>query len=170
MGILICLASGANTTSIGSGVVAVVTATLSANSSVTLDSLSMSNVFGTLANGTDADITGPAGQSASQIRLLFQSFSARQPRCRRASSSRTASLSQPAPAGAVITISDNNSSLSFPASATVAAASTKATFQVTAQTLSSSSSAVITISYSGSSATASVTIMAPSVSVSAVSL
>ena len=78
VGTLICLATGANATAIGSGVVAVVTATLSASSNATLDSLSMSNVFGTLAMERMLILLGRAGQSASQPRPPSQDFSVRQ--------------------------------------------------------------------------------------------
>ena len=60
-GSVTCLALGMDSTAISSGVVAVVTATVSANSSNSLDSLPVSNVMGTLTDGTLLRVSGTGG-------------------------------------------------------------------------------------------------------------
>src|SRR5579871_3613263 len=60
-GSVMCLASGMNATAIGSGVVAVVTATLNPSSVNTLDSIPISNVMGALGNGSSVTVAGAGG-------------------------------------------------------------------------------------------------------------
>ena len=60
-GSVMCLASGMNATNINSGVVAVVTATLSPTSSSSLDSIPISNVMGALGDGTSLSVSGTGG-------------------------------------------------------------------------------------------------------------
>src|SRR5262249_31579777 len=56
IGAITCLATGVNTTTIGSGVVAVISATLSPTGPDSLDSLPISNVIGVLANETSLSV------------------------------------------------------------------------------------------------------------------
>ncbi|MBZ5621856.1 MAG: cell shape-determining protein, partial [Acidobacteriia bacterium] len=60
-GSLTCLATGMNASTISSGVVAVVTATLSPTSGSNLDSIPISNVMGALPDGTSVSISGTGG-------------------------------------------------------------------------------------------------------------
>jgi len=60
-GSVICLATGMNASTISSGVVAVVTATLSPTSSSNLDSIPISNGMGVLPDGTSATVSGTGG-------------------------------------------------------------------------------------------------------------
>src|ERR1035441_2799088 len=151
-GTLVCVASGMNASAIGSGVVAVVAASLSPTSSATLDSLPMSNVMGSLPDGTYANMTGTGGTIS-----VFPGVSTLQ--CTPATltsgsaSTCTVTLSMAAQSGGVVVaLSDNNAALTVPASVTVAAGATTATFQATATTISSSQSATVTATYSGTSA------------------
>ncbi|HUA62121.1 MAG TPA: Ig-like domain-containing protein [Verrucomicrobiae bacterium] len=153
-----CVATGSQPTAISSGTVAVVTATLSPSSSSTLDSLPLSNIFGALPSGTDANMTGTGGTitvlpTVSSLQCNPSTIASG------GSTTCTVTLSLPAPSGGtVVSLADNNSALTVPGSVTVGAGGTTATFQATAGTISSSQTATITAAYSGSSATANVSL------------
>ena len=167
-GTLTCVASGTTATAVGSGVVAVVTANLSGSSSSTLDSLTLSNIFGALPSGMNADMTGTGGTitvlpTVSSLQCNPTSVGSG------TSTTCTVTLSLAAPSGGtVVSLSSNNSALAVPSSVTVAAGATTVTFTATAGTISSSQSATVTASYSGTSATTSVS-LAPATSVSSLS-
>ena len=161
VGTLVCVASGLNATAMSSGVLATITATLSPNSGATVDSLPMSNVIGTLPNGTDANMTGTGGSinvlpAVSGLQCSPNSLTSG------TSSTCTVTLSMAAPTGGTaVLISDNNACISVPASITVPATATSTTFQANAGTISSSQTVTITASFSGSSATAAISLVAP---------
>lgn len=171
-GTLICIVAGMNSTAIGSGVVAVVTATTSASSSATLDSLSLTNAFGALRDGTNANITGSGGTITVASSAIVSGLQCTPSSLTSAASSTcTVSLSQAAPAGgAAVAVSDNNTSLTVPASVTVAAGAASANFQATAKTISASGSATITATYGGASANATVSLVPPATTASVSSL
>src|SRR5208283_5168516 len=156
-----CVASGANATTMSSGVLATITATLSPNSGAAVDSLPMSNVIGTLPNGTDANMTGAGGSinvlpAVSELQCTPNSLTSG------TSATCTVTLSMAAPTGGTaVLISDNNIQLSVQASITVPTTATSATFQASAGAISSSQTVTLTASFSGSSATAAISLSAP---------
>ncbi len=162
-GSVACLASGMNGNSIGNGVVAVVTVTLSASSSSTVP-ISILNPVGAVADGSATAVSGIGSAISVQNSLPVVS----QVQCSPASltsgtsSVCTVTLSKAAPAGgAMIAISDNSAALAVPASVTVAAGSLSATFSATAGTIASDQSATVTATYTGSSANAAIGLVAP---------
>ena len=163
-GSVTCLAMGMNAATISSGVVAVVTATVSPNASSSQDPLPLSNVMGTLMDGTLLGVSGTGGViSVAQGALPTVSSLQCAPTTIASSSTSacTVKLSGPAPSGgSVVTLSNTNAALTVPSSVTVASGATLATFNATTAALASNQSATLTATYNGSSASATLNLTA----------
>ena len=157
-GSLTCLATGMTDSTISSGVVAVVTATLSSASTDTLDALTMTYAMGTLPDGTYIGVSGTGGTisvlpTVSALQCVPATLTSGQ------GSTCTVTLSLAAPTGgSSVAVSDNNTALTVPTSVTVAAGSTTANFTATAGTVASNQSVTVTASLNGASATSPVTV------------
>ena len=164
-GSVTCLASGSNASTIASGVLAVVTATVSSSSTDTLDTLAMSNAVAVAGDGSFDAITATGGSIAvgdTVSALNCQPATVTSG----ASSTCTVTVSVAAPSGGLtVALSSNNKALTVPASVAVAAGSTTATFAATAGTVTANQSVTVTASLNGTSATAAVTV-SPQVTVS----
>jgi hypothetical protein len=162
-GSAMCVASGMNATAIGSGVVAVVTVTLSAGSGPSLP-LTLGSLMASLADGTGLPVSGTSGTIAVQTALPTVSGLQCSPASvsSGANSTCTVTLSAAAPAGgASVTLTNTNSILTVPGSVSVAAAATTATFSAAAGTIGSNQSATITATYNSSTANTSISLVAP---------
>src|SRR5688572_20266480 len=161
-GSIICLASGTNANTIGSGVVAVVTVNLTPTSGSSVP-ITISNLLGSSPAGTGMFVSGTGGvvtvttSTLPTVSLL---------QCSPASllsaaiSTCTVTLSTVAPSGgSAVAISSNNSGLTVPASVTVAAGAATKTFSATAATITSDQTATVTASYNSSSKSASISLL-----------
>ena len=157
VGTVTCLVSGMNANTV-SGVVAVVTATLSATSTASPDSLTVS-AMGALPDGTNVTIPGGIATISVLPRVSGLQCSPNSVMSG-GTSSCTITLAMPAPSGgAVVGLSDNNTSaLSVPASATVAAGATTGTFTATAGTVTGNQTVTVTASLNNTSTTGTVTV------------
>jgi trimeric autotransporter adhesin len=77
------------------------------------------------------------------------------------SSTCTVTLTQAAPTGASVALTNTNATLTVPAWVTVSAAATSATFSATTTAIGSNQSATITAAYNSSSANATISLVAP---------
>ena len=159
-GSVTCLATGMNTNPIGSGAVAVVTASLAAGTSGTA-AIAMSNTMGAGADGTVLSLSGAGGGITvlpviTGLQCLSSSLAAG------VSTTCTVSFSGVVPSGgAVVGLSTNNSTaLTIPSSVNAAAGATSTTFTATGGTVSTNQSATITGSLNNTSGTVSVTVNA----------
>ena len=158
-----CLATGANTSTISSGVVAVVNATLSGSSTGTV-TLPVSNVLGVTPDGLAVAVGSSAGTIAVSSTSLSPTLppttltgpSVLQLQCAFSdifsgvSTTCNVLLSGAAPAtGSVVTVVSDNSQLSVPAAVTVAPGATYASFTATAGNVTSHQVANITAALNG---------------------
>jgi uncharacterized protein (TIGR03437 family) len=170
-GSVTCLAMGADTAAISSGVVAVLTATVSPNASSNQESLPINNVMGTRTDGTLLVISGMGGViSVAPSALPTVSSLQCSPATLASGSTSTCTvmLSGPAPSsGSVISLTKTNAALTVPPSITVAGGATSATFSATTGTLVSNQSAILTAAFNGSTANATLNLTVGPVLVSA---
>jgi uncharacterized protein (TIGR03437 family) len=162
-GSVTCLADGMNASAIGTGVVAVVSVTLTSTSAGTV-SIPMSYVMGAQADGTMTSMSGtggvitvvPAGPpTVSTLQCTPASLASG------AASTCTVTLSKAAPTGgSSVAISSNNAALIVPMSVAVVAGATTANFTATAGTFAASQAVTVTASLNGGTATAAVTLAA----------
>jgi uncharacterized protein (TIGR03437 family) len=164
-GSLTCLAMGTNDNTISSGVVGVVTATVSSASTDTIDAIALSNAMSAAPDGTYLSTSASSGSisvlpTVSGVQCQPATLSSG------AASTCTVTLSSAVATSATVTVSDNNSALGVPGSVTVAAGGSSATFTATAATVSSSQTVTVTATLNGGGATASISI-SPQITVTA---
>jgi trimeric autotransporter adhesin len=155
-----CILIGLNTTSIGSGVVAYVNATLAPGA--TSASIPISNPIGVDAVGNGLAMTSAVSGTITAPSLLPVNCAPSALNGGGASTC-TITLSRTAPAGgSAVTLGSNNTLLTVPASVTVAAGATTATFSATAaSTIASNQNAIITARFGTGSQTATISLVAP---------
>ena len=149
-----------NTNLIPTGLMAVVTVTISAGTTAT--SINITGALGATPSGGTEPIAATGG-TITTIPPLGLTLLTCNPTTilAGASSTCTVTLNQPAPAGGtVVVLSDNNALLTVPASVTVAAAAASATFKATAGTPTTTQPATITATLNGASKTATLSLVA----------
>src|SRR5262249_46852537 len=162
-----CMASGSNNTTIGNGVVAIVTANLTLTSGLSI-SVPITNVMGALPDGTWTAMNGVGGGITLSAVVSSLSCSPNSV-ASGATSNCTVTLSSAAGLlGASVGLSSNNAALTVPTSVTVASGATTANFTATAGTVASNQSVTLTATLNGS-ATTSVTVTPPPPAVSSLS-
>ena len=161
-GVLTCVAAGLNSGAIGSGVVAVLTATVSASAGGTV-SIPIGNLMGANPDGTFEAVSGtgatiaisPTVPSISGLQCSPTSLVSD------ATSICTVTLSQAAPAGgSAVALSSSSTALPVPASVTVGAGLSSATFSATASTVSTNQTVIVSALLNGSAQT-DITILPP---------
>jgi hypothetical protein len=164
-----CIVSGLNSNIISNGVVAVVTATLTATASTA--TIGISGVEGATAAGAVVTVSGTGSSLAIAPTAAPPTLTS--VACNPASlgsgasSTCTVTLGGAAPAGTAVTLTSSSANLTVPASVTVATGSKTATFTATAGSFSSDQTVTVTGKLNSSSVTTSVSLVAP-VTVSAV--
>jgi uncharacterized protein (TIGR03437 family) len=159
-GSLTCLATGMNVSTIGSGVVAVVTATISATSNNSPDAIVMTNAMGVLPDGSNMTVSGTGGTitvgtTVSALQCTPTTVVSG------GTSTCTVTLSKAAASSTAVGLSDNSGALTVPASVTVTTGATTANFTATAGAVTANQTATVTASLNSSSKTASLTITPP---------
>jgi hypothetical protein len=151
--------SGLNANIIGNGVVAVLTVTVSAGTTINVtNALSTSaggNAIPTTATGGTITTTAPA--SLTSLSCNPGSLSSG------ASTTCTVGLNQTASFNTMVTLSDNSALLAVPASVNVPAGASSANFVAVAGTLTANQSAVITATLNGSLQTTTLILVAQAV-------
>jgi uncharacterized protein (TIGR03437 family) len=155
-----CLLTGLSANTIGSGVVAYLSAT--AVPGATTASIQISNPIGVDSSGNGLGVTSAVSGTIIVPSLLPVTCS---PTALSAGavSTCTVTLTQTAPpGGSSVTVASNNTSLTVPASVTVPAGASAVTFSATAAaSISSNQSAVLTASLGSSSQTPTINLLAP---------
>jgi uncharacterized protein (TIGR03437 family) len=171
VGAVTCLAAGANANTIASGIVAVATATLSSSSNSTMDSVPISNLLGTLPDGTFLGVSGAGGvisvgSTVSGLQCTPASVSSG------GTANCTVTISPPAPSGgaSVGLSSSNTAAFTVPASVVVSANATTASFTATAKTVTSNQSSTLTASLNGVAQAFGLTVTPPAATVTVTSL
>lgn len=154
-------ANGLNANVIQNGVVAVVTATISASTPAA--SISITKALGATPSGGAAPISATGGTITAVVPISLTFLT-----CNPTSipsggvSTCTVTLNQAAPAGGTsVALSDNNANLTVPASVVVPAGGTSGTFAATAGTLTTTQGATVTASLNGNLLTANLSLVAP---------
>lgn len=148
--------SGLKTNVIENGVVAVVTVTVSAATTINVTNALSASI------GGKAIATTATGGTVTTVPLSLTSLSCNPGTVASgASTTCTVGLNEPASSGATVTLSDNNALLTIPASVTVPAGATFANFIVSAGDFPTNQSATITAALNGSLRTTTLTLVAP---------
>ena len=159
-GSYICLLVGLNSNVMQNGVAAVVNVTMA--SGVPSTTINVTNTLGATAAATSLLINGFGGivtAAAPPLTTLNAMSCVPASLSTGGSSTCTAPLNAPAPAGGVVVyLSNNAAALTVPASVTVGAGSTTATFTASAGTITSDQTASITAMLNGSTQTATISL------------
>jgi len=162
-GSMVCILYGMNTTTMGDGVVAIVSATLSASSSTTSRAIQVVQPVASSASGASIPITGAGGAvlvtQPAPTPALSSLGCAPTTLSPGTSSLCTVQLTAAAASGGfAVALASNNGAITVPSSVTVPSGSLSATFSATAITVAVSTSVTVTVSAGGVSKTAVLTV------------
>jgi hypothetical protein len=155
-----CLLAGLNANIIENGVVAVVTATISPNTTAT--AINIANALGATQSASADPIAATGGTITTVVPLSLTSLSCNpNTLASGASTTCTVSLNQSAPSGTTVTLSDNNPLLAIPASVSVPPGAASAIFVATAAVVTANQSASVTAALNGALQSATLSLVAP---------
>ena len=151
-----------NANLIQNGVIAVVTATLSATSSGT--TINVTNALSTSAAGSAIQTTATGGTIATIVPLSLTSLSCNPGSVTSgASATCTVTVNQSASAATTVTLSSNNALLTIPSLVTILTGASSANFIATAGVLPSNQSAAISATLNGTLETTTLSLVDPAV-------